>query len=76
MHKNNKTKLKILIIFYFFIKKAFLSLICIFIEDVFLLINMTMLSEYIFIGSTISGLLWLRKSHPDASRPIKVSYLL
>jgi len=33
---------------------------------------MTMLSEYIFIGSTIAGLLWLRKVRPDASRPIKV----
>lgn len=52
---------------------ALLSLICIFIEDVFLLINMTMLSEYIFIGSTIAGLLWLRKVRPDASRPIKVN---
>lgn len=31
-----------------------------------------MLSEYIFIGSTVAGLLWLRKTRPDTTRPIKV----
>lgn len=48
------------------------SLICLFIEDTMVLLNLTMLSEYIFFGCTVAGLLWLRKKQPNLKRPIKV----
>lgn len=56
--------------------KASLSLICIFIDDVLYLLYMTMLSEYIFIGATVAGLLWLRRTRPNADRPMKVTHLI
>lgn len=48
------------------------SLVCLVIEDTFVLLKLTMLSEYIFFGGTVGGLLWLRKRQPDTIRPIKV----
>ncbi|CAF0717306.1 unnamed protein product [Brachionus calyciflorus] len=52
---------------------ALSSLVCLMFEDVKLLLKISMLSEYIFIGSTVAGLLWLRKVQPKAFRPIKVN---
>ncbi|CAF1036527.1 unnamed protein product [Brachionus calyciflorus] len=49
------------------------SLLCLVIEDTFVLLKLTMLSEYIFIGGTVVGLLWLRRVKPDILRPIKVN---
>jgi hypothetical protein len=37
---------------------------------------MAMLTEYIFIGGTVAGLLWLRKSQPEKHRPIKVILII
>ena len=53
---------------------GFASLICLFIEDTFVLLKLTMLSEYIFIGGTVAGLLYLRKIQPKTERPIKVNF--
>lgn len=58
-----------------FLFKAFSSLVCLLIEDVEILVKLSMLSEYIFIGGTVGGLLWLRKTQPKAFRPIKVTFL-
>ena len=46
---------------------------CLFIKDTFVLLKLTMLSEYIFIGGTVGGWLWLRKKMPERERPIKVN---
>lgn len=53
-------------------KKALVSLLCLFIEDTFVLLKFTMLSEYIFIGGTVAGQLWMRKSQPKRDRPMRV----
>lgn len=53
--------------------KSGVSMVCLFIEDTFVLLKFTMLSEYIFIGGTVAGLLWMRKTQPIRERPIKVS---
>merc|ERR1712127_28273 len=53
----------------------FLSILCLFFDDVYVLLEMTILSEYIFIGGTVIGLLYLRKTRPDFDRPIKVNYI-
>ena len=52
---------------------ALSSLICLAIEDTFVLLKLATLSEYLFIGGTIGGLLYLRKTHPHMLRPIKVT---
>lgn len=52
---------------------SFLSICCLFFDDVYILLKLTMLAEYIFIGATVAGLLWLRKSRPDMHRPLKVN---
>lgn len=51
------------------------SLVCLLIEDIFVLLKITMMAEYIFIGGTVAGLLWLRKKNPYIERPIKVMLL-
>ncbi len=50
-----------------------LSLLCLVFDDIQYLVQLTMLTEYIFIGSTVLGLLWLRHSQPNLERPMKVS---
>ncbi len=50
-----------------------LSLLCLVFDDIQYLVQLTMLTEYIFIGSTVLGLIWLRHSRPDLERPMKVS---
>jgi amino acid transporter len=54
---------------------GFASLICLFIKDTFVLLKLTMLSEYIFIGGTVAGLLYLRRKDPKRERPIKVIFI-
>lgn len=49
------------------------TLICLNIKNTYVLINMGVLAEYIFITGAVCGLLYLRKSQPDISRPIKVN---
>ncbi len=48
------------------------TLICLSIKDTYVLINMGVLAEYIFITLAVIGLLYLRKKKPDLPRPIKV----
>jgi hypothetical protein len=49
------------------------TLICLLIEDVKTLIDIGVLSEYLFVAMSIVALLYLRKVSPDAHRPIKVN---
>ena len=46
------------------------------IKDTFVLLKLAMLAEYIFIGGTVAGLLYLRRSKPDMPRPIKVIHVI
>ena len=55
---------------------SFLSILCLFFDDVYVLLKLTMLTEYIFIGGTVFGLLYLRKYRPEINRPIVVSDFL
>lgn len=52
---------------------AILSLLCLVFDDIQFLVQLTMLTEYIFIGSTVLGLLWLRHAQPKLERPMKVN---
>merc|ERR1712127_111852 len=54
---------------------SFLSILCLFFDDVYILLNMTMLTEYIFIGGTVFGPLILRRTRPEMERPIRVNLL-
>lgn len=49
-----------------------ITLVLLFIDDVYALINYVSFVEALFILISISGLLYLRKTQPDAKRPIKV----
>lgn len=49
-----------------------LTLALLFIRDVYILINYVSYVEALFTLISISGLLWLRRTQPDAKRPIKV----
>lgn len=49
------------------------TLICLNIKNTYVLINMGVLAEYIYITSAVLGLLYLRKTHPDLPRPIRVN---
>lgn len=49
------------------------TLICLFIQDTFVLINLGVLAEYLFVAFSIIGLFWLRKVKPNEPRPIKVN---
>jgi hypothetical protein len=44
-----------------------------FIDDIQVLIEIGVLSEYLFVALSIAGLLYLRKARPNAPRPIRVS---
>ncbi|KAL1124282.1 hypothetical protein AAG570_002051 [Ranatra chinensis] len=52
------------------------TLVLLFIEDVYVLINYVSFVEALFILLSVSGLLWLRYRDPDAKRPIKVNIIL
>ncbi|XP_055705643.1 Y+L amino acid transporter 2 [Phlebotomus papatasi] len=53
-----------------------ITLVLLFIDDVYALINYVSFVEALFILISISGLLYLRKTQPDAKRPIKVNLIL
>ncbi|CAF1019586.1 unnamed protein product [Brachionus calyciflorus] len=52
---------------------SFATLICCVFQDTFVLMNMGVLAEYLFIALSVGGLLRLRKTQPDLPRPIKVN---
>lgn len=49
------------------------TLICLNIKNTYVLINMGVLAEYIFITMAVAGLLYLRKTQPNRDRPIRVN---
>lgn len=53
-----------------------LTLILLFIRDVYILINYVSYVEALFTLCSVSGLLWLRRIQPDATRPIKVNLII
>lgn len=53
--------------------QCLLTLVLLFIRDVFSIINYVSYVEILFIFISVAGLLRLRKKNPDATRPIKVS---
>lgn len=53
-----------------------LTIILLFIRDVYVLINYVSFVEALFTLISVSGLLWLRKKQPDANRPIKVNLII
>lgn len=46
------------------------------IEDVYILINYVSFVEALFITISVTGLLYMRKTKPSQSRPIRVSLIL
>ena len=52
-----------------------MSLVYLFIKDIYTLLNMSMVVFFINHIATIIALLWLRKSQPNTPRPIKVNKL-
>ncbi|KAL5290899.1 SLC7A6.2 family protein [Megaselia abdita] len=53
-----------------------ISLVLLFIPNIYSLINYVTFVEALFTLMSISGLLWLRKTQPKTERPIKVRFLL
>lgn len=53
-----------------------LTLVLLFIRDVYILINYVSYVEALFTLISISGLLWMRRTNPDAKRPIKVNIIV
>lgn len=53
-----------------------LTLVLLFIRDVYALINYVSFVEALFTLMSISGLLWLRRKQPKTERPIKVNLIL
>lgn len=53
-----------------------LTLVLLFIRDIYILINYVSYVEALFTLFSISGLLWLRRKQPNAERPIKVSLVV
>lgn len=53
-----------------------LTLVLLFIRDVYVLINYVSFVEALFTLISVSGLLWLRRTQPDTKRPIKVSLIV
>lgn len=49
------------------------TLVCLLFQDTFVLMNLGVLAEYLFIAISVAGLLWLRRVRPDLPRPIKVN---
>lgn len=55
--------------------QCLITIVLLFIPDVYALINYVSFVEALFILVSISGLLWLRVKQPDAKRPIKVNLI-
>lgn len=55
--------------------QCLITIVLLFIPDVYALINYVSFVEALFILMSISGLLYLRVKQPDAKRPIKVSLI-
>jgi len=53
-----------------------LTLLLLFIEDVYVLINYVSYVEALFTLISVSGLLWMRYKQPKTERPIKVNLAL
>ncbi|XP_022914389.1 large neutral amino acids transporter small subunit 1 [Onthophagus taurus] len=53
-----------------------ITLALVVIEDVYVLINYVSFVEALFIMISVTGLLWMRRSRPNAERPIKVNIAL
>lgn len=53
-----------------------LTLVLLFIRDVYILINYVSYVEALFTLCSVSGLLWLRRTQPTATRPIKVNLII
>uniref|UniRef100_U5EHX8 Putative amino acid transporter n=1 Tax=Corethrella appendiculata TaxID=1370023 RepID=U5EHX8_9DIPT len=53
-----------------------ITLVLLFIKDVYSLINYVSFVEAFFTLISVSGLLWLRRKHPELKRPIKVNLIL
>lgn len=52
------------------------TVVLLFIEDIYMLINYVSFVEALFTLISVSGLLWLRYKMPDRHRPIKVNIVL
>lgn len=53
-----------------------LTFVLLFIRDIYVLINCVSYVEALFTLISISGLLWMRRTQPDAKRPIKVNIMV
>lgn len=53
-----------------------LTLVYLFIRDIYVLITYVQYAEALFTLISISGLLWLRRTNPTAKRPIKVNLIV
>lgn len=53
-----------------------LTLVLLFIRDVYALINYVSFVEALFTLMSVAGLLWLRRKQPDTERPIKVNLII
>lgn len=53
-----------------------ITLTLVIIEDVYVLINYVSFVEALFTTISVTGLLWMRRTKPDALRPIKVNLVL
>jgi len=56
--------------------QCLITILLVFIPDVYALINYVSFVEALFILLSITGLLYLRRTQPDAKRPIKVNLIL
>lgn len=62
--------------FFLFPNQCVLTLILLFIKDVYALINYVSYVEALFTLISVSGLLWLRYKQPKTERPIRVNLAL
>ena len=56
--------------------QGIVSIVMIFIGDIYSLINYIMFADSLFLLATVSGMLWLRRTKPDLLRPIKVNFVI
>jgi len=64
-------KMSLLLIF-----QGLLTLLLLFIKDIYVLINYVSYVEALFTLISVSGLLWMRYKQPKTERPIKVNLVL